>query len=103
LPPARLDADPHEPRPRNLMRPDEMPFAAGIRYRDGEPLVLDGGDYPQALRRAAERVDYAGIDLPCANKHCRQVSPPGAVLGQCRRVGCLPAGEQFWHPLPLTE
>jgi hypothetical protein len=75
----------HEPRPRNLVRPDEMPFAAGIRYRDGEPLVLDGGDYPQALRRAAERVDYAGVDLPCANKHCRQVSPAR------RGAGSMPA------------
>jgi len=56
-----LDADPLELRLRNLVRPDEMPFAAGIPYRDGEPLVLDGGDYPRALRRAAELVDYAGV------------------------------------------
>jgi carbon-monoxide dehydrogenase large subunit len=56
-----LDADPLELRLRNLVRPDEMPFAAGIPYRDGEPLMLDGGDYPRALRRAAELVDYAGV------------------------------------------
>jgi aerobic carbon-monoxide dehydrogenase large subunit len=56
-----LDADPLELRLRNLVRPDEMPFAAGIPYRDGEPLVLDGGDYPRALRRAAELVDYASV------------------------------------------
>ena len=56
-----LDADPLELRLRNLVRPGEMPFAAGIPYRDGEPLVLDGGDYPRALRRAAELVDYAGV------------------------------------------
>jgi aerobic carbon-monoxide dehydrogenase large subunit len=56
-----LDADPLELRLRNLVRPDEMPLAAGILYRDGEPLVLDGGDYPGALRRAAELVDYAGV------------------------------------------
>jgi len=56
-----LDADPLELRLRNLVRPDEMPFPAGIPYRDGEPLVLDGGDYPRALRRAAELVDYAGV------------------------------------------
>ncbi len=56
-----LGADPLELRLRNLVRPDEMPFAAGIPYRDGEPLVLDGGDYPRALRRAAELVDYAGV------------------------------------------
>jgi aerobic carbon-monoxide dehydrogenase large subunit len=56
-----LDADPLELRLRNLVCPDEMPFAAGIPYRDGEPLVLDGGDYPRALRCAAELVDYAGV------------------------------------------
>ncbi len=56
-----LDADPLELRLRNLVRPDEMPFAAGIPYRDGEPLVLDGGDFPGVLRRAAALVDYAGL------------------------------------------
>ena len=55
-----LDLDPVELRLRNLLRPDELPFRAGILYRDGEPLVLDGGDYPAALRRAAELVDYDG-------------------------------------------
>ena len=56
----KLGADPLELRLRNLVRPDEMPYGAGILYRDGEPLVLDSGDYPRALRRAAELVDYAG-------------------------------------------
>jgi carbon-monoxide dehydrogenase large subunit len=51
---AALGIDPLELRRRNLVGPDEMPFAAGILYRDGEPLVLDGGDYPEALRRAVE-------------------------------------------------
>jgi carbon-monoxide dehydrogenase large subunit len=55
-----LGLDPLELRLRNLLRPDELPFRAGILYRDGEPLVLDGGDYPAALRRAAELADYAG-------------------------------------------
>ncbi len=68
-----LDADPLELRLRNLVRPDEMPFAAGIPYRDGEPLVLDGGDYPQALRRAAELVDYAGVRAAAADPGPRRV------------------------------
>jgi aerobic carbon-monoxide dehydrogenase large subunit len=55
-----LGLDPLELRLRNLLRPDELPFRAGILYRDGEPLVLDGGDYPAALRRAAKLADYAG-------------------------------------------
>ncbi|HZD17160.1 MAG TPA: xanthine dehydrogenase family protein molybdopterin-binding subunit, partial [Actinomycetota bacterium] len=52
-----LGLDPVELRSRNLVRPDEMPFDMGILYRDGEPAVLDGGDYPQLLRRAVALVD----------------------------------------------
>jgi carbon-monoxide dehydrogenase large subunit len=53
-----LGLDPVEIRHRNLVRPDEMPFETGILYRDGEPLVLDSGDYPEALRRATALVGY---------------------------------------------
>jgi carbon-monoxide dehydrogenase large subunit len=49
-----LGVDRVELRLRNLVRPDQMPYDAGILYRDGEPLLLDGGDYPAALRRAVE-------------------------------------------------
>jgi aerobic carbon-monoxide dehydrogenase large subunit len=58
-----LGIDRVELRERNLVRPDEMPFQAGILYRDAEPLVLDGGDYPAVLRRAAELVGW-GERLP---------------------------------------
>jgi carbon-monoxide dehydrogenase large subunit len=51
-----LDLDPLELRRRNLLRPDEMPHPMGILYRDGEPAILDGGDYPELLRRAAALV-----------------------------------------------
>jgi len=37
---------------RNMIRADEMPYRVGIPYRDGEPIVYDGGDYPRALRQA---------------------------------------------------
>jgi carbon-monoxide dehydrogenase large subunit len=49
-----LDMDPVELRLRNLVRPEEMPYDTGLLYRDGEPLVLDSGDHPAMLRRAAE-------------------------------------------------
>jgi carbon-monoxide dehydrogenase large subunit len=39
-------------RLRNMVRGDEMPYRVGIPYRDGEPIVYDGGDYPRALRQA---------------------------------------------------
>src|SRR5262249_45010766 len=43
-----------EVRLRNMVRADEMPYRAGIPYRDGEPIVYDGGDYPGALRKALD-------------------------------------------------
>jgi len=71
-----LGIDPVELRERNLLRPEELPHDAGILYRDGEPLVLDSGDYPRALRRAAELVEYAAV--PAERE---------AALASGRRVG----------------
>jgi carbon-monoxide dehydrogenase large subunit len=53
-----LDLDPVELRLRNAVSPAEMPYQTGIVYRDGEPLVLDGGRFGEMLRRAAELVDW---------------------------------------------
>src|SRR5215471_9155356 len=47
-----LGLEPADVRLRNMIRPDEMPYRVGIPYRDGEPIVYDGGDYPRALRQA---------------------------------------------------
>jgi len=55
-----LGVGPVELRARNLLGPDEMPHELGILYRDGEPAVLDGGDYPELLRRAMALVDDEG-------------------------------------------
>lgn len=49
-----LGLEPAEVRRRNLVRADEMPYAVGIPYRDGEPVVYDSGDYPKALEQALE-------------------------------------------------
>jgi len=51
-----LNLDPLEIRMRNLIRPEEMPNSANILYRDGNPLVLDSGDYPKTLAKAAELI-----------------------------------------------
>jgi aerobic carbon-monoxide dehydrogenase large subunit len=47
-----LGLEPADVRLRNMVRADEMPYPVGIPYRDGEPIVYDGGDYPRALRQA---------------------------------------------------
>jgi carbon-monoxide dehydrogenase large subunit len=56
----RLGLDPAELRRRNLIRPEEMPFRSGLAYRDGVPIVFGPGDYPGALEKVLERLDYAG-------------------------------------------
>ena len=50
------DLDPVEVRRRNLITPEEMPYAPGIPYRDGTPMVLDSGDYPATLDRCLEAI-----------------------------------------------
>ncbi len=47
-------------RQRNLITADEMPYSAGIRYRDGTPLSLDGGDYRAVFDAALRHADIAG-------------------------------------------
>jgi carbon-monoxide dehydrogenase large subunit len=51
--------DPVELRRRNLIRPDEMPYASGLSYRDGVPISYDAADYVAAFDRLIERLDYA--------------------------------------------
>jgi carbon-monoxide dehydrogenase large subunit len=48
----QLGLEPADVRLRNMIRADEMPYRVGIPYRDGEPIVYDGGDYQGALRQA---------------------------------------------------
>ena len=53
--------DPMELRRINAVRADEMPYDAGIPYRDGQRLVVDGGDFPKALEMALESAGYASF------------------------------------------
>jgi aerobic carbon-monoxide dehydrogenase large subunit len=53
-----LRMDPAEIRRRNYIRPDELPYDFGMPYRDGNPLVYDSGDFPEALEKALEAAGY---------------------------------------------
>jgi carbon-monoxide dehydrogenase large subunit len=70
----RLGLDPAEVRSRNLVQPEQMPYAPNLVYRDGVPVRYDGGDYPLELRRALDLADYAGwrkrqVELRRAGRH----------------------------------
>lgn len=53
-----LDIDPAVVRERNLIQPDEFPYAVGITFRDGSPLTYDSGDFPALLSGTLARLDY---------------------------------------------
>jgi carbon-monoxide dehydrogenase large subunit len=50
--------DPATLRRLNLIRPDEMPYASGLTYRDGVRIVYDPADYPAAFDQMIERLGY---------------------------------------------
>jgi carbon-monoxide dehydrogenase large subunit len=53
-----LRLDPGEIRAKNYIATTEMPYDVGINYRDGQPLVYDGGDFPALLAAAVRASDY---------------------------------------------
>ncbi|HKS88045.1 MAG TPA: xanthine dehydrogenase family protein molybdopterin-binding subunit [Stellaceae bacterium] len=47
-----LSLEPAEVRRRNMIPAADMPYRAGLLYRDGEPIVYDSGDYAAGLDKA---------------------------------------------------
>lgn len=58
---SRLNLDPVEVRRRNFIQPEEFPYNVGLIYRDGSQLTYDSGNYPECLRVALEKIDYANF------------------------------------------
>ncbi len=56
-----LGLDPAEVRFRNFVRPEEIPYDAGILYRDGEPVCYDNGDFPATLTKAMDACRYHDV------------------------------------------
>ena len=83
---AELDLEPSEVRLRNMIRADEMPYAMGIPYRDGQPIVYDGGDYPSALQKVLSAL--GGIDTFRARQRAARQDGRHLGLG----VGCYVEG-----------
>jgi carbon-monoxide dehydrogenase large subunit len=54
----RLGLDPAEVRRRNLIRPQEMPYRPGLKYKDGVAIAYDPGDFPAAFERALAMLEY---------------------------------------------
>jgi carbon-monoxide dehydrogenase large subunit len=56
-----LALDPAQVRARNMIQPQQMPYAVGLVFRDGKPLVYASGDFPKSQRRALALADYDGF------------------------------------------
>ncbi len=56
-----LGLDPAEVRFRNFVQPAEIPYDAGVLYRDGEPVRYDNGDFPGTLRKALDACRYEEV------------------------------------------
>ena len=69
-----------------MIRGEEMPYAAGIPYRDGEPIVYDSGDYPEALSKALAAL--GGIEA--FRKRQKEARAKGRFLGL--GIGCYTEG-----------
>jgi carbon-monoxide dehydrogenase large subunit len=57
----RLGRDPADVRRRNMIRGDEMPYDAGLLYRDGRPCIYDSGDFAAALEQALAGAGYDAV------------------------------------------
>jgi carbon-monoxide dehydrogenase large subunit len=53
-----LGLDPAEVRRRNYIPAEKMPYAVGLTFRDGSPVVYDSGDYPACQQLALDRAQY---------------------------------------------
>ena len=56
-----LGLDPVELRLKNLIQPTEMPLTVGATRIDGRTTVYDSGDYPSALKRTLEEINYSAL------------------------------------------
>jgi aerobic carbon-monoxide dehydrogenase large subunit len=56
-----LSLDRAEVRRRNFILPEQMPYAVGLLFRDGKPLVYDSGDYPKGQDAALTLGGYDGF------------------------------------------
>jgi carbon-monoxide dehydrogenase large subunit len=71
-----LSLDRAEVRRRNFIQPEQMPYAVGLLFRDGKPLIYDSGDYPKGQDAA---LTLAGYDSFRARQR--------AALDQGRLIG----------------
>ncbi|MHA7881121.1 MAG: aerobic carbon-monoxide dehydrogenase large subunit [Saccharospirillum sp.] len=66
----KLGMDPAELRMKNFIQPEQFPYQSALGWE------YDSGDYPTALKKVMEAVDYAGLRKEQAEKKAR-----GEIMG----------------------
>ena len=65
-----------EVRRRNLISPDQMPFAIPVKQRDGSTMEYDSGDYPECQKRVLEIAGWSAFPA-----RQREASQAGRYIG----------------------
>jgi carbon-monoxide dehydrogenase large subunit len=58
---ADLQLDPVELRLKNFVQPSDMPYTVGQTRPNTSPTVFDSGNYPAALQRALDHIEYGRL------------------------------------------
>ena len=61
----KLEMDPAELRMKNFIKPEQFPYHSALGWE------YDSGDYPTAMQKALEAVDYAGLRREQAEKRAK--------------------------------
>lgn len=85
-----LEMDPAELRRKNFIQPNEMPYEIGMPYRDGNPLVYDGGDFPATLESALQAASYAEFRTEQEGHRARGVYRGIGMAGYVEGTGIGP-------------
>jgi carbon-monoxide dehydrogenase large subunit len=100
----RVGRDPADVRRRNLVRPDQMPYATGVPDIDwGQDTLYEESDYPQVFERCLERAGYPTLRKEMARRRESgdlvgvgtsafvEIGSPGA--GEFARIVARPDGQ----------
>jgi len=105
-----LGIDRAEVRRRNFIGPEQMPYAVGLIFRDGKPLVYDSGDYPRGQETALAAAEYesfrerqrAARDQGASSASVSAITSrvPGSARSKASPSGCCRAARSRSRPAP---
>jgi len=98
-----LGLEPSDVRLRNMIGADEMPYRAGIPYRDGEPIVYDGGDYQGALQKCWPRSAASRRSASASARPGRRPLSRSRHRLLCRGTGRRPVRERDGTHRPVRQ